>query len=98
MCDKVDGNERPNCNVSGLKMSKLQTLATLAHGASVSRSFAFRVHSALGAIKSVGQPCVPERGCVRLRTSRSVVPALKAFTESRTFEDAAAGEDTQSRS
>jgi len=38
--DKVDGNERPNCNVSGLKMSKLQTLA---HGASVSRSFALRV-------------------------------------------------------
>ena len=24
MCDKVDGNESPNCNVSGLKMSKLQ--------------------------------------------------------------------------
>ena len=53
-----------------------------------------------GAIKSVGQTWLPdtERDCVRLRTSRSGIPVLKASTESRTFERAAAGADTQPRS
>jgi hypothetical protein len=59
--------------------------------------FVLRAHEP-GAIKSVGQLWLPERGCVRLRTGRSSVPAFKALTESRTFERAAAGADTQQSS